>query len=80
MYRIYMYLPIPHASRHPHPPQVHQLTWPLQGAPAPKQPPPPAPSAAYAPSADLFHSLFPFHFILDRDCCLSQVIYLGGDL
>ena len=77
--------PPPHTHACPHPCtfhtlQVHQLTWPLQGALAPKEPAPPAPSAAYVPSADLFQSMFPFHFILDQDCCLSQVIFFWGGI
>ena len=29
--------------------------------------------SAYAPSAPLFYRMFPFHFILDRECRLMQV-------
>ena len=32
-----------------------------------------ADACAYAPSPALFYQMFPFHFLLDRDCHLIQV-------
>ena len=33
-----------------------------------------AATTTYAPAPELFYRMFPFHFILDQDCCLLQVI------
>ena len=53
--------------------QVYQLIFPLQSQ-GPILSASDTPSKAlYAPSSDLFFTLFPFHFILDLSCKLIQV-------
>ena len=57
------------------PSQVYQVTFPLPDPPSTSGGNRPA-ASSYAPSPDLFSSLFPFHFIIDRDCRLQQVSVL----